>query len=58
MIIHILSGAELEAIRNGDVVSVMISGLCVGLTSKKFLNGADIEEAENGTSRTEKSEEN
>lgn len=58
MIIHILSDAELEAIRNGDVVSVMISGLCVGLTSKKFLNGADIEEAENGTSRTEKSEEN
>lgn len=53
MIIRVLNDDELKSIRTGDIVFVMISGLCIGLTGRNFLD-----EAENGTSRTEKSEEN
>nr|DAP52935.1 MAG TPA: hypothetical protein [Caudoviricetes sp.] len=53
MIIRVLNDDELKSIQTGDVVFVMISGLCIGLTGRNILD-----EAENGTSRTEKSEEN
>ena len=53
MIIRVLNDDELKSIQTGDVVFVMIYGLCIGLTCRNFLD-----EAENGTSRTEKSEEN
>ena len=47
MIIRVLNDDELKSIRTGDIVFVMISGLCIGLTGRNFLD-----EAENGTSRT------
>ena len=52
MIIRVLND-ELKSIQTGDVVFIMISGLCIGLTGRNFLD-----EAEHGTSRTEKSDEN
>lgn len=58
MIIHILSDDELEAIKDGDVVAVMLSGQYIGIAGRNFLSDSEIEEAGDGTSRTETSEEN